>query len=184
MKDKATITMMVLAGAVALSGCAWEKSRGIPESQQPNVMSTGPRWTLTPPPPANGEVFFVGRSLAVNILDEKKAINQAIDDAAYQIARAIGANVSGTVSIIDSRSGEEIKGSEKTDQTTRDQVVVDVKALISGMTQKDTYRELWQVKDPGMPEKVRRYKYWVLISFPEAELKRLQDDVKKKQMTQ
>jgi hypothetical protein len=182
MKSNSILAVTLLAGALGLAGCAWEKSVTISERREETEMSRGPHWTLTPPPPANGEVFFVGRSIGVNILDEKKPINQAIDDAAYQIARAIGANVTGQVRIIDSRSGEEIKGTEKTDQTSRDEVVVDVKALISGMTQKDTYRELWQVREPDMAKPVRRYKYWVLISFPEAELKRLQDGVKKKQM--
>jgi len=183
MKRHAALTGLAIAATIGLVGCAWEKSRLIAESKAENEMSRGPHWTLTPPPATDTEAFFVGRSLGVNILDERKAINHALDDASYQIARAIGANVTGTVSIVDSRSGEAIKGSEKTDLTTRDQVVVDVRAIVSGMTQKDTYRELWEVKDAGMPKKVRRYKYWVLVSFPVAELERLQNEVKKKQMT-
>lgn len=161
---------------VVLCYCAGCAHQSVVETSQVKA----PPWTLTPPPPSAGKVFFTGRSLAVNILDEKHGISEAIDDAAYQIAREAAAEVTGQVTIIDTRTGEAIRGQERTEQRSRDQVVVDVRAIVSGLRQEEVYWERWAVRERFGEEEFKRYKYWVLVSFPEAELKRLQDDVKKK----
>ena len=158
---------------VILSGCAHQKLL------ERNTAGS-PAWTLTPPEASESEVFFVGRSLAVNVLDERHAINQAMDDAAYQIAKGICAGITGKVEIVDSRRGEAIRGKEKTDQPSNETVVVDIKNLISGMVQKSTYYERWSVREKFMHPKYKRYKYWVLVSFPSNEFNRLKEEVKKK----
>ena len=139
-----------------------------------------PNWRLTPPISASDKVFFVGRSLAVNVLDERHGVNEAIDDAAFQIAKAAIADVKGTVSIIDSRGGEAIRGRETTGQPSESTVRVDVAAIVSNIRQEDTYWERWSVREEFMGKEFKRYKYYVLVAIPEAELKHLQDDVKKK----
>jgi len=164
-------------------GCAHQR---VIATSQPGP----PSWLLTPPKPSDGKVFFVGRSLGLNVLDEKQAINLAIDDAAYQIARAITADVTGQVTIIDSRKTEEkrqsslignkVKQDTRSDQSSHDQVVVDVRSIVSGLVQENAYWERCSVRDTFFGPKLRRYKYWLLVSFPERELKRLQNDVKKK----
>lgn len=177
-----TVTVL-LATSV---GCAHQR---IIDSSQP----VPPSWKLTPPQPSDEKRFFVGRSLGLNVLDEKQAINKAIDDAAYQIARAITADVSGTVEIIDSRKTEDKRRSGLTgdkvvhvirsDQSSHDQVVVNVRGIVIGLVQEDTYWERWSVRDTWLGPKLKRYKYWLLESFPQAELHRLQNEVKKKLKT-
>jgi hypothetical protein len=154
-------------------GCAHENIIAV---NNPNAAD----WKLTPPIPASGKVFFIGRSLAVNILDERHGINAAIDDAAYQVAKTIVADVKGTVSIIDSRDGDGVRGKEGTEQTSQSNVRVDVAAIVSNVRQEDAYWERWSVREHFMGKAFKRYKYYVLASFPETELKRLQEDVKKK----
>jgi len=162
--------------AILVAGCAHEQ---ILDRSSPGP----PAWQLTPPRPSGERVSFVGRSLAVNVLDERHGVNEAIDDAAYQIARSIASDVGGTVSIIDSRKGEQIRGRETTDQSSHSQVVIDVKNIVSGLTHENTYWEKWSVRESSMGSKVRRYKYWVLVSFPKAELDRMREEVKKKLKT-
>ena len=169
--------------AALFAGCAHETML---QTSQPGP----PAWKLTPPKPSDGKVFFVGRSLGVSVLDERNAINTAIDDAAYQIARAIVADVSGQVTIIDSRkaedrrrgglTGEAVRATGNIVRSSHDEVMVDVASVVSGITQENAYWEQWSVREYFRGPKSRRYMYWILVSFPEAELKRCQDDVKKK----
>jgi hypothetical protein len=125
-------------------------------------------------------VFFVGRSLAVNVLDEKNAMNQAMDDAIYQIARAAGAEIRGSTTIIDRRSGEAIRGKEQTEQPSKEEIRVDVNGTVIGVRQEDTFWERFSVREKFLGEKYRRYKYYVLVSVSEQELKELEAQVKKK----
>jgi hypothetical protein len=163
---------------VFLSGCAQEKL--VSDTETRRAEEHRPDWTYTPPPASNGKVYFVGRSLAVNVLDEKNAMNQAMDDAIYQIARAAGAEVKGSVRIIDRRSGEAIRGKEQTEQISEDQIQVDVNGTVIGVRQENTFWERFSVREKAFGEEYKRYKYYVLVSVSETQLKELESQVKKK----
>ena len=187
MKDK-LILISVISGLFLFVGCSHEKLVQDMETRRPN--ENRPDWTINPPTPANGKVFFVGRSLAVNVLDEKHGINEAMDDAIYQIARAAGADVKGHARIVDTRRGEAIRGKEQTEQPSQDEVRVDVDGTVIGIRQQDVFWERYSVRKKfGLAdilymdedEKFTRYKYYVLVSVPEAELKRLEEEKQKQQ---
>ncbi len=164
--------------ALLFVGCAHE--RVLRDTSTPAPNEHRPAWTLTSPPATNGKLYFTGRSLAVNVLDEKHGIDEAMNDAIYQIARAAGADVKGRMSIVDKRSGEAIRGKERTEQPSESRVDVDVNGTVIGIRQEETFWERYSVREKTFDEKVRRYKYYVLVSVPEEEMKRLENEVKKK----
>ena len=173
-KTFATGSVLILLSVVLL-GCAHEKRIEGPSTEN------RPSWTLNSPSPSNGKVYFVGRSLAINVLDEKHGINEATNDAIYQIARAAGADVEGRAKIVDIRQGEAIRGKEQTEQPSRDEVYIDVNGTVIGMRQEDVFWERYSVREKFGEEEFVRYKYYVLVSVPEEELKRLEEQKKKQQ---
>lgn len=170
--------LLTLLLALMLCGCAHETLVSDTETRLPQERR--PDWTYTPPLTSQGKVFFVGRSLAVNVLDEKNAMNQAMDDAIYQIARAAGAEVRGRTEIIDRRWGEAIRGEERTAQPSEEVIRVDVDGTVIGVRQEDTFWERFSVREKFLGKKYRRYKYYILVSVPEEELEELKTYVKKK----
>jgi len=174
MSHTRVVRRLILPMVVLLCiGCAHEKKIG-------SSYTVTPTGQLTPPPPANGKVFFIGRSLGVNILDERNGINAAIDDAAMQIAKDITREVGGRVEFVDSRKGEAIRGKETTEQAGKNQFVFDVSTIVSGVTQEDAYWERWSVREKSLGEGFARYRYYVLVSYPQDELNRQRELVKKK----
>jgi hypothetical protein len=178
MRNLRGLGLWIAALTVVGAGCAQETLISDTETRRPQERR--PDWSYTPPPASNGKVYFVGRSLAVNVLDEKNAMNQAMDDAIYQVARAGGAEVKGSTRIIDRRTGEAIRGKEQTEQPSEEQLQVDVNGTVIGVRQEDTFWEKFAVREKTLGEKYRRYKYYVLVSVSEQELKDLQNQVKKK----
>jgi hypothetical protein len=141
-----------------------------------------PLWVRETPPPAEGYEYFVGRSVAVNVLDERRALVRAKHDAAYDIAMSIMAEVSGASTWIDGQHGDEVRGAEWVDTYWDSQVKVLVSEILTGFREVESYWELWVVRDspPGSPTQAfRRYKYYVLVKFPEEELARCREAVKK-----
>lgn len=178
MKTFGKSRLLIFAMAFISWGCAHETLVSDTETRRPQERR--PDWTYTPPPSSQGKVFFVGRSLAVDVLDERNAMNQAVDDAIYQIARAAGAEVRGSTKIIDRRWGEAIRGEEETEQPSEEVIRVDVNGTVIGIRQEDIFWERFSVREKFLSEKYRRYKYYVLVSVPEEELDDLKNQVKKK----
>lgn len=157
--------------ALFASSCATERMIG--------SMHPGPApWLLTPPQPTESKTYFVGRSLGGNILDEKEAINEAMNDAAYQVARMIRADIGSNFEIYDSRRGERIRGRDVTDQGSHSAQGVDIRAIVLGLTQEGAYWEKWSVRNHHLTPSFQRYKYWVLASYSTAEIKRITDEIK------
>jgi len=177
-----TLCLLIFALAVVLCGCA-EKSSDetlISDIETRRTEERRPDWTYIPPPSSQGKVFFVGRSLAVNVLDEKNAMNQAMDDAIHQIARAAGAEYIGSSESIDRRSGEAIRGNERTEQISENQFRVELSGTVIGIRQEDVFWERYSVQEEASSSEYRRYIYYVLVSVPEQELKELEEQIKKK----
>ena len=116
------------------SGCAHETRIGALASDRPN-------WTLIDPPQANGRVYFVGRSLAQNVLDEKNAIISAKHDATYQIALALGVHVTGTYTTTDTRDGSAIQGRGTNNQTAEDKFVATIDTKVSDIQPDEVFWE-------------------------------------------
>ena len=155
------------------------------ESLEKASKTPAPEWVvnLTPPrPPQVGEnrQYFIGRSTATNILDERMGINEAMQDAAYSIAAAAAEGVGGSWVIVDSRSGDRVRGADRAQGSAERRIEVDINQLVSGLRQEDGYWEQWKLRGKDIDGTVRRYKYWVLVSFPIEELERLREQVKKK----
>ena len=178
MMARKVVFVCAVGFAILLGGCAREALVGDIETRRPQERR--PDWTYTPPPASEGKVFFVGRSLATNVLDEKNAMNQAINDAIYQIARAAGVQVTGSTLITDRRSGEAIRGRENTEQLLDDQISIEVNGTVIGVRQEDVFWEKFSIRETTLGPKHQRYKYYVLMSIPQTELNDLQDQVKKK----
>ena len=178
MKPSSLAILASVAITFLITGCAHETV--VKDTTTPAPNDHRPAWTRTPPPASNGKLYFTGSSLAVNILDEKHGIDEAMNDAIYQMARAAGADVKGRVTIMDKRSGEAVRGKERTEQPSASRVDVDVNGTVIGVRQEDTFWERYSVREKTFDAKVLRYKYYVLVSVPEGEIKRLEDDVKKK----
>jgi len=137
-----------------------------------------PEWPDVPPPPKGDTEFFVGRTVAKNVLQEKQAIHSGVNDALYHAAKSVGADVKGAVTVVDRSTGDVITGSEITDQDSEEVVRIDVSQHVPGMRHLDTYWEIWAVREGA--GWFTRYKYWVLISVPKSDLDRLKEEIKKK----
>jgi hypothetical protein len=163
---------IAVAAALLCAGCAHET---LLRASKPT-----PPWDLlTPPPPKGDQTLFIGRSLAVNILDERQGIESAINDAAYQIALAASANVGAQVTLVDQRTGEAIRGRERSEQPDRSKIQVDVSNILIGLRHVDTYWERWSIRESFLGPEFARTKFYVLVSFPTKELERLSEDLKK-----
>ena len=171
----------ILLGASLLGGCAQKYERLIDKSSR-----VRPSWIRITPPSSDGQEFFVGRTLAVNVLDERRAMLRARHDAAYSIAMSIVTEVRGNSRLVDSQWGDEVRGEEELDVFWQSQIDILVNQILSGFRYLESYWELWEVTDapPGrQPQTFRRYKYYVLVSFPQAELARCREEVKKNART-
>ncbi len=170
----ATLPVLIVAGCLH-SPKHYERLVRISRKQPPS-------WTRSIPPSKDGDAFFVGRSIAVNVLDERRAMLRAKHDAAYDIALSIMAEVHGAARWTDMQHGDEVRGVESVDTNLHNQITVLTDQILSGFREIESYWELWEVADnpPGAPlTSFRRYKYFVLVSFPEKELERCRREVKK-----
>ncbi len=147
---------------------------------------TRPMWIREKLPPKEGKEFFVGQAVAANVLDERRALLKARQDAAYNIAFSILAEIRGVTYWRDYQRGDEVHGTESLDTDLDHSLRILVDELISGMRVEESYWELWEVRSPvhhvGRGEEndtFRRYKYFVLMSIPRKELARLRELAKK-----
>lgn len=174
MKIREKLVLLNLLLLIMLSGCAHETL----------ISSSGQRdiWVDTPPQPANGKYYFVGRSLAVNVLDEKNGINQAVTDAIYQIAREAGTDLDALAKIRDERTGEIIRGQETTTQSATEEILAKTHEMITGSHQEGIYWERWAVRESFLGREFKRYKYYVKVSLTEKEFDDLKVFVQKKKI--
>lgn len=178
MKPKLLSPTLAGALAVLIAGCAHE-TRMIDENI-PGTDNNRPDWTLTPPADSAAKAYFTGRSLAVNVLDERHGVDDAINDAIHQIARAAGADVTGRIVVVDNRTGDVIRGEENTDERSERRVEVDVNGTVIGIRQEDIFWERFSVREKTLGKRAMRYKCYVLVSVPTDEMERLKAEVKKK----
>lgn len=170
--------LFMLLVLVMTSGCAIET---IVKKSAP----VEPDW-LYRTKKSDGELaYYVGRSLSENILDEKGAMDEALNNAASQIARTIYTEVDNESRWVDGHQGDEVLGLDKRYSSWRNIEKVEIDSIVSGLRPVETYFEKWRVRENIWPwsHKVYKYKYFVLVSYPETKLQGYVNQVKKKWRT-
>jgi hypothetical protein len=163
-----------------------------------------PEWVRGAIPSSDYEISFVGRGGAYNVLDERKAFDEAFQHARQQLAEYVATHVISEACDKDWADGirfipltEAGPGrGERPGQELRYRVHQLTDAIVGELLPKGQYWEQWQVdENPSRswdgfwftnPDKfeIRRYKCWVLASirrdrvekFVDATLKKLQQD--------
>ncbi len=138
-----------------------------------------PDWLRRTKDPEDGVVFYVGRALAENVFDEKGAMDEALNNAAVQIARTLKTGVDEESVWRDHHQGDEVWGREYRNSEWTNTERVFIRSIVSGLRPVDSYWEKWWAKESSGSQRVYKYKYWVLVSFPEERLHYYQDVVKK-----
>ncbi len=161
-------------------------SEGAPEWVRGNIQTDG------------GQLAFVGRGTASNVLDEHEAFDEALAHAREQLANYVGTRVRAEICDMDSSNGLRylpVTGwfqgsSEKADQWLKSYTRQLADNLVGELLPVEQHWEQWEVEDlKGMPNDqprraTLRYKCWVLASSPrdrvaryiEASLKRIEND--------
>ncbi len=173
----------VLAAAAAALLCGGCKQA---EQRIDKSRPMTPEWVLRTPPDSDALKYYVGRSIAVNALDERRAMNKAVDDAIEQIARSVEVRMRSISTTYDSEDADEARGNhfnrDRLRWETEKSVIVDT--IVCGMRHIDSYWELWRIKenrDDGISHNFKRYKYWVLVSFPKKAIEECERQVREAQ---
>jgi hypothetical protein len=120
--------------------------------------------------------FVVGRAVGHNVLDERAAHQQAIDDAIRQLARQVQSRTQDHRQRVRSSKGPEFFPGGSYSAKTKQEVTANTDALTRFAEEHDVYWERWEVRngeDPGSGAGLTRWKCWVLMSVSEAELEML-----------
>lgn len=164
---------------------------------------SAPEWVRGELPHSGGEVFFVGRSVSYNVLDERAAVAAAREDALQQFAQLISTRVVMRSRDLDARSGGEtgfvnrgdhwftagddqrfvrmLPGPELAQAVAREASLF-TSGIAGDLVQRDVHFEQWGVtEDPtgafgDASRGMIRYKCWVLMSIPRARLAQRLDD--------
>ncbi len=162
----------------AASGCVQ------PEVLVQKSRPLAPEWVLRTPPDTDTHQFYVGRAIAVNTLDERRAMAKAEDDAIDQIARSIIVRVCGESVMQDFENADEARGrhfnADRLKWETKKTVKTDTD--VAGMRRVDTYWEIWKIRenaDDGIDHTFRRYKFWMLVSFPKKKRDECEEIIRK-----
>jgi len=132
-----------------------------------------PVWADRAPEPEHGRAFFVGHSPVMEIADEQQGVSTAIDDALYQIAKATGAKIKGRALIGSNTSS----GAEPAGSHPEIQVQIEVGGTIAGLRQEALYCQRGYLHNEATKTN-RRLQYYVLVSVPETELARLENEAR------
>lgn len=144
-----------------------------------------PPWVQGRLPKSDDEIYFVGRGMGYNVLDERGAYDAAVDHVLEQLAKQTASWVSsqmregdvrtfkpgsGNLFVLGPGKGNRFLPGEKSKQGLKAAVKTTTEALVGDLTPRDIYWEQWYVEE--MPEKpmaaslrMKRYKCWVLMSI-------------------
>jgi hypothetical protein len=180
------LTMSLLPLAVGC-GSNWQNYEesfmrsGIVGPQAENV----PPWVKGQMPEDEKNMYFIGRGVAYNVLDERAGYDSARDHVLQQLGRQIATWVSsrareGDVRWFDPKSGwcfvstskptNRFLPGEQSSQWLSSAVRMTSEALAGDLEEKGVYWEQWYIQED--PERMRpnelrmkRYKCWVLMSL-------------------
>jgi len=164
-----------LVGALfagVLAGCNAVETR-----IQPSLTSAQPGWIMTPKEPGQGMRYYVGISIAENVLEEQQGRRRALANAAELVSQSIVDDVTAKVTETDSTEGPAHLGSERKKEWTREELETVSKESIRFLAPKEYYYEQWRITDNWLERLFNgghvRYKYYVLTAYPEVEYQRL-----------
>jgi hypothetical protein len=112
-----------------------------------------PVWVDRAPDPDHGRTFFVGRSSLLDSADEKKGVQQALDDVFTQVSKTTGVRLMNA----EAATGSALAGQAGT-------------SVITGLRQEAKFAEYSRGE--------KRFKYHLLVSVPEDEIARLENKAK------
>jgi hypothetical protein len=136
-------------------------------------------------PSTNDAVYFVGRSVGYDVLDERGAYDAATAHARQQVAEFMATRVSSRMSEVDDSNGVRYlprpaaPGTpENLHQALTEKVCQFSDAVVGDLVTESQYWEQWDIREK--PEKhlypykhrARRYKLWVLMSISREALDR------------
>lgn len=156
-----------------------------------------PEWVHGELPQSDDEVFFVGRSVCYNVLDERAAVAAAREDILQQFASLVSTRVTGEAHQLDARGGGEtafvergalwftvaddhrfmrfLPGPELSQAIAREAALF-TNGVAGDLIERDSYFEQWDVREEaagGFGDAARgmvRYKCWLLMSIPRERL--------------
>jgi len=134
---------------------------------------------------AKDEIYFIGRGLGYNVLDERAAYDAARDHVIAQLGKQIATWVSeracegdvryfrpksGYLAVCGAKHGNRFLPGEKSVQWLRDAVKMCTEALAGDLVDRGVYWEQWYIQEnPERPRpdelRMKRYKCWVLMSI-------------------
>lgn len=117
---------------------------------------------------------FVGRGIAFNVLDERKAYDEAVMHAREQLAQYVRTEVISEACDKDWADGARFIPSEKLEfgGTAESSAYLSFRAgqmaeaVVGQLLPTAQHWEQWELDDPVEPHKVTRYKCWVLAEVP------------------
>jgi len=190
---KATVSWIaVVAGLMMAGGCGSDY-----QNYNQTFLGSGmcnaqnaPDWVKGPVGAEDNEnLYFVGRGIAHNVLDERAGYNAARDHVLEQLARHVATWVSARAGEGDRRtfrmeSGWPFLGrrarnrhfpGERSKGYLASHVRLCTEALAGDLEEVETYWEQWEVREhPERPMhralRMKRYKCWVLMAVPKAKV--------------
>lgn len=117
---------------------------------------------------------FVGRGLAFNVLDERKAYDEAVMHAREQLAQYVRTEVISEACDKDWADGArfipsgelEFGGTAESNAYLSFRAGQMAEAVVGQLLPTAQHWEQWELEDPKEPHKVTRYKCWVLAEVP------------------
>jgi hypothetical protein len=190
-----TLTLAVLAGCGGPNiQSETFRSSGIAEgAAAPSWVEGTPRLWAAKAEQVNGQmmprvanaeqrVFFVGRAVGHNVLDERNAHQLAVDNAIRQAARQVMTRTREYRRRARKDSGVEFFPKAKYKAATAQHVLAKTDALTRAMQEHDVYWERWEVRhgeSPGSGAGLTRWKCWVLMSVSQQQLEDLADQTRR-----
>jgi hypothetical protein len=176
-----------LALAALVSACASTSSQKHYDETMVRAQIHGadnaPSWVTGTIQSSPSTLSFVGRGLAFNVLDERKAYDEAVMHAREQLAQYVHTRVISEACDEDWADGARFIPSEELESgTTADShahlsfragQVAD--AVVGELLPTAQHWEQWELEDPNEPHKVTRYKCWVLAEVPSARVQSMID---------
>ena len=163
--------LMVILALLLAAGCATETRL------EPAPGTPQPSWVDSPPEASDGNHYYIGIGLAQNVLDEQSARRKARMNAAETIAQEISLDVQTLFRKRRATEGAAHKGEEIPREKIDEEVEARANEVVRSMTVKEFYTERWKVRESFMGKAFKRYKFYVLVSYPDSEYERLVEEV-------
>ena len=168
--------------AVFLSACSSTSSSAPQQKHYDEVMiraqihgdETAPEWVTGTIQSDPDRLAFVGRGLAFNVLDERKAYDEAVMHAREQLAQYVRTRVISEACDEDWASGARFIPSADLDagDTASSDAQLSFRAgqvansVVGELLPTAQHWEQWELEDKSEPHKMTRYKCWVLAEVP------------------